>query len=382
MKTLSILGASTEPMSLKCTQSFFSEIKNVCSRYKLDYNLLLKSAETNRFNYSKFVDDVKEELDDKYTQIFQVIRQNNIYSPEAIQQNFLNISNSIDAIFTFKNLPRLIYNCKESSPIEFMSSAEITIDNLSGSFMDYFDDIDDFILDIKTKNGYCNFMVRLVKCAYTINCNKGTNLPVMSVAILSMVNSQVITLGQFLVVKGIYPNLLLHPIATQMPCQWEGPCKRLVKLPVEISDGDNHTETEFCYMTKKKLDEYACSISLFNPYVLLNVAAYAWDTYSHRNSLERKNSKRRDFYKQYGVSTMVHDNLGKTHILPVHTYYQYEKEHKEWQGGHHNSPVPHDRRAHKRILRNKDGSIKKIVEVSASRVNSNKESNAYYEIKE
>lgn len=381
MKITDILGTSADPMSLKCTQSFFSEIKNICAKYGFNYNRLLKSAETNRFNYNQFVNDVKEEFDEKYTQILRVLHKNNIHSIENIQENFLNLSNSLDAIYTFRNIPRIIYSSEESSSLAFINLPTNDTNNLSSDFMDYFDSMDDFILDIKTKAGYCNFMIRFVKCAYTISCNKGTNLPVMSVAILSIAEGHIITIGQFLVVKDIYPNLLLHPTATQMPCQWKGPCKRRVKLSVTIDDGTDASDTEFCYMTKKKIDEYACSISLFNPYVLLNVAAYAWDTYIHRNSLVRKNSKRKNSYKQHEVSTMVHDSSGKTHIIPVHTYYQYEREHKEWQGGHHNSPVPHDRKAHKRILRNKDGSIRKIVDVNASRVNGNKENNAYYEVK-
>ncbi|MCM1171297.1 MAG: hypothetical protein NC393_04130 [Clostridium sp.] len=377
-----LFKVSKEPTSLKCTRLFFSSIKDTCIRYGLDYDKILLSAEQNRFNYGKFAEDVKEELTEKCDYLIKVLDKQCHGNTREINSGIIAVTNAIDAVFTFRNSPRLIYENDELTFEKFVASSGQAVGNPS-DFSKCLDDMDDFILDFKNKAGYWNVMVRFCKCDYTITCHKGENLPVCSVAILSVIDNKTTVLGQFLVVDGIFPNLLIEPSATQMPCQIHGRCKRSVNMVVSVKSHDGLVEdVEFCYMTQKKIREGVCSVGLFNPYVLLQIAAYVWDMYSNRHTLMRKNSRRHSNYKQHAVNTIINDDKGGYSVLPVHKYYEYEREHREWQGGHHNSPMAHDRREHKRVLRNPDGSIKKIVSVKACHVNGNEGKQAYYRVKQ
>lgn len=74
--------------------------------------------------------------------------------------------------------------------------------------------------------------------------------------------------------------------------------------------------------------------------------------YNRRNTLTRSNGKARKQYEQHKVH-VVHEDVSEDRIVPLHVYTkEYEPSiHGESKGGHHASPVEHDRRSHYRKSR-------------------------------
>ena len=88
--------------------------------------------------------------------------------------------------------------------------------------------------------------------------------------------------------------------------------------------------------------------------------------------LVRKNSKRKGSY----IHTKVHiahnsdkNDYDDYNITPLNAYYDRERQNHEWKGGHHASPVEHERSATTRRIFNEDGTVKKVVPVKGSIVN-------------
>ena len=187
-------------------------------------------------------------------------------------------------------------------------------------------------------------------------------------------------LCQFVVVKGIYPNLLVDNKSTVMPCVAGEKCNNKVRLDVLLREEENEMpmSMQYCYLTPKKMCRCDCLGGAYAPYSILNLVAYVNEMYRHRNTLTRKNSKRAGSYKKHEVSAVVQNS--KEHVVRIHDLVKYEQYDRTWKGGHHQSPVEHTRSAHERRIFNKDGTLKKVVMVKGSVVNKGK-GKAIYEVK-
>ena len=118
---------------------------------------------------------------------------------------------------------------------------------------------------------------------------------------------------------------------------------------------------------EKKVNEERCYAWLLNPYKVLKIICYVNDMYQNRHTLERKNSKRRAKCKQHEVS--INNFYSSGEVVSLQNLYKYERENKPWQGGHHSSPIEHERKAHERVYRNADGSVRKVVQIGETTVN-------------
>ena len=113
-----------------------------------------------------------------------------------------------------------------------------------------------------------------------------------------------------------------------------------------------------------------CPMMVAQPWLALKYISYAWEMYSHRNTLMRKNSKRKKGYMHSKIHVANPSaNEYDYSLVPLHTYYDNERKNHEWKGGHHASPVEHERRAYDRRIFNEDGTVKRTVSVRGTTVN-------------
>lgn len=361
-----MFSINKQPASTLIAQKVYKSGRQSCSKYGFDFNKLLKAATKPDANIEEYESLMRIELDTNFDRVNKELRKQGAITLEQVELNVNNIGNLLGAMYTFHNSRRFIYDTKCNHYLEFLNTdLPEAIDKFD--FMDCFDDIEDIILDFGCVNGYFNLMARLCKTTYTVNSKRCSEAPAFNLTFLSLVGDRSVVIGQLSIVKNIFPNLLLDKDGTVMPCVTEGKCPRCVVFETELIEPDNYTVSKnYCYMTPKKISEHACTIDILQPYKVLKLMAYVWDMYKNRHTLERKNSKRQNSYKIHEVSTISReDNI----IRPLHKYYKYEREHKPWQGGHHQSPVEHERRPHERRYFDENGNLKKVVKVKGSVVN-------------
>lgn len=381
---MDIFKIQQEPPTSIVGDSLQLSIKDSCLKYGIDYNRLEQSAKINEHNYVKYIEDVNDEIVKKGKSILEASerkidkklrrsKQNSLLQmdrEELLVNNFINLGNSLDAIYSMRYNKKFIYDTGTFGLSEFLLNGAKTAKNDSPAFMQIFDDFEDSFLNFAVRGGYANIYVHAIKTNYTLNCNKGNNLPAIAFSILTVTeNNLPVVLSQFLVVKGIFPVLLVDKKTTVMPCVSTGKCSNCIPFTAQIYEfGQKLGEMEYCFVRPNKLAQRACTAGLYQPYEILDIFAYVYDMYKNRHTLERKNSKRASSYDKHSVS-VVSKQSTEQHIVELRSLYKYEREHREWQGGHHQSPVEHERKAHERRIFNKDGTVKKIVQVKASKVN-------------
>lgn len=353
-----------EPASSILSNNFFKYIREQYPKYGIDYNKLISTAKQQ--DYELFTKTVNVEVEDNCERMFNLFRKKHGDNEYYLRTEMDNVCNSLDAIYSYLNYPKFIYNSNYNSIYELLSDLPLPAAVDAYDFGDYFNEIDDLILNFGLKSGYANLMMRICRPDYKTDCRHGDNLDTLVVVLLSNDDIKSRVVGQMTLVDGVYPNLFIDPTCTIYNCNPPN-CKRRVVSSLISHTDEYYLKKNFCYMTKKKIREGACLISGFNPYKLLKIAAYVWDTYTHRHTLTRKNSKRKDSYNRNKVSIINEYTDNK--VLPLHNYYKYEREHKDWQGGHHQSPIKHERRSHERRIYNKDGTLKKVVTVRQCTVN-------------
>lgn len=132
---------------------------------------------------------------------------------------------------------------------------------------------------------------------------------------------------------------------------------------------------EYHVQTDKGWEKVSLSI-----YECIELIAHICTVFENRKTLQRKNGKARKEYKRSNISIATGVKRSSS-IVSLATYPAYEQRgKKEWQGGHHESPVEHYRQGHKRVIRNSDGSVKKVVEVRGTTVNKGKDKKVIYKV--
>jgi len=128
------------------------------------------------------------------------------------------------------------------------------------------------------------------------------------------------------------------------------------------------------------------------PFTILSLIAYVYSMYKGRKNINRKNSPVKKAYDK-GIKISVAEPVNETSaldssidknngfaLISLSNHFVYEQ--RSRQGGHHSfhkSPVEHERVGHQRVYRNKDGSIKKIVNVKPSIINKGKGEGVIYQ---
>lgn len=110
---------------------------------------------------------------------------------------------------------------------------------------------------------------------------------------------------------------------------------------------------ELVIRSKRNLDE--CGISLFmgNLWNTIYTAMQVMETYFSREVVVKKRKVSDAVKKSHDIMIARDDNGDTERVLPIFDYvYEYhESQRKEWQGGHHKSPVAHERRGYFRKAR-------------------------------
>lgn len=365
------------PPTQLCMPYFYKSIKSSCQKSRIDYDRLFQSAVRNGDDYEQFIIDVNDEVNKNIAWILKVCSGGN----HDAQLELLNLNNGLDSIYSLMHNKQFVYKCNSNSTMEFLLYGMHEQDEAGYDFMQFFDDFEDSFYNFRLNNGYAGVYVHAIKTRYTFSSHKGDNLPAIAFSILTLKDNNLpCVLCQFVVVKGIYPNLLVDNKATIMPCVAGEKCNNKVRLDVLLREEENEMpmSMQYCYLTPKKMNRCDCLGGAYAPYSILNLVAYVNEMYRHRNTLTRKNSKRAGSYKKHEVSAVVQGN--KDHIVRIHDLVKYEQYDSTWKGGHHQSPVEHTRSAHERRIFNKDGTLKKVVMVKGSVVNKGK-GKAIYEVK-
>lgn len=365
------------PPTQLCMPYFYKSIKNSCQKSRIDYDRLFQSAVRNGDDYEQFIIDVNDEVNKNIAWILKVCSGGN----HDAELELLNLNNGLDSIYSLMHNKQFVYKCNSNSTMEFLLNGMHEQDDAGYDFMQFFDDFEDSFYNFRLNNGYAGIYVHAIKTRYTFSSHKGDNLPAIAFSILTLKDNKLpCVLCQFVVVKGIYPNLLVDNKSTVMPCVAGEKCNNKVRLDVLLREEENEMpmSMQYCYLTPKKMNRCDCLGGAYAPYSILNLVAYVNEMYRHRNTLTRKNSKRAGSYKKHEVSAVVQGN--KDHIVRIHDLVKYEQYDHTWKGGHHRSPVEHERAAHERRIFNKDGTLKKVVMVKGSVVNKGK-GKAIYEVK-
>lgn len=365
------------PPTQLCMPYFYKSIKSSCQKSRIDYDRLFQSAVRNGDDYEQFIIDVNDEVNKNIAWILKVCSGGN----HDAQLELLNLNNGLDSIYSLMHNKQFVYKCNSNSTMEFLLYGMHEQDEAGYDFMQFFDDFEDSFYNFRLNNGYAGIYVHAIKTRYTFSSHKGDNLPAIAFSILTLKDNKLpCVLCQFVVVKGIYPNLLVDNKSTVMPCVAGEKCNNKVRLDVLLREEENEMpmSMQYCYLTPKKMNRCDCLGGAYAPYSILNLVAYVNEMYRHRNTLTRKNSKRAGSYKKHEVSAVVQNS--KEHVVRIHDLVKYEQYDRTWKGGHHQSPVEHARSAHERRIFNKDGTLKKVVMVKGSVVNKGK-GKAIYEVK-
>lgn len=370
-----MLKGNKRPASMYIEELCMRSAREASYKYDIDYNRLYKIANKGTDSFDEFENVLNNELEDNAEQIIKSLRKQGANTPAALDKNMRNVAELFASIYTFRNCKRFIYDSGEATITDFLSKG-LPGEIRQFDFMQYFDDIEDMIIDIKSRDGYSSFMIRLCRAVYKIDNNRGKDMESFNVTYLLNRDSRSVILNQFVVAKGVFPHLMIDYQSTGMQCASGNRCPRSVLITNTYKNDVVAEPRDLCFMTEKKMHEGVCLLCALRPYEILNIAAYVWDTYKHRHTLERKNSKRREHYKTHEVSMIEPEDRI---VRSMHKQYRYEQEKKPWQGGHHQSPVEHERRSHERVYRNEDGSIKKIVQVKGSTINKG-DKRAFYKV--
>ena len=340
----------------------YEEIKKAFDKYKLNFNDFQRKlgkcvSDDNYDEYELFIKNIVLELIDK-----------NI-SPEKIEQLSLNLDNYYIQIMS----RNFIVDSNDSYEI---CTTQQTID------FNILDSVGDFFIEFKESNSddYIPTVIKVCKANYTITTKKHSNMDCWNCSVLFYDSSTKSTYCKhtFSFNEELHDKYLvdLNKLAVPLSCMGCENCNTLQS----IINQDGGMDAEFCIVNNKKVEYGRCIYfdKAFSPQMILSLIAYVINMYYDRKNLGRKNSRNRKIYNKHKVHVATNNDKSKDVILDLNKYYQYEREHKEWQGGHHNSPVEHVRKEHTRVYRNTDGSIKKIVPVKATTVNKGGKKGVYH----
>lgn len=374
MKEDIINPRSKDVTSLAAKKSFLPVCHSICQKVRVDFDLLYKISLQG--DYPLFMESVQNELDknfkniEKYAHGFAGKYGNGVVfkSDEyAVQQFYHIFTSDLDAIYSFNNSKHFVYTSPTFSVLDML---EETSELGDYDYSEWFDKIPDMFLSLKLKNTYSRFYVKLCNVEEKYVCQNGKESQMQNISVLYFNGKSTRIALSFIVLKERFPIILIRPHGTALPCcNTNGNYDNCItKANLEyVHTSNNQIIVDGCRCTEKKVNEERCYAWLLNPYKVLKIICYVNDMYQNRHTLERKNSKRRAKCKQHEVS--INNFYSSGEVVSLQNLYKYERENKPWQGGHHSSPIEHERKAHERVYRNADGSVRKVVQIGETTVN-------------
>lgn len=386
-----------EPPSILAKRVFFKQVKENYSKYSgFDINEIISKVK-------KYKDNAIEYYDWMYKRAAEIFKNNKI--DDFIEMRC--ICDVMDNIYLQINSKRFVIDVDADNVFELLSVDGLT-KKTSKSIIDIdpmknIRDIEDSIFDFRDSNGlYIPVFYRINQVTFTVDYGKYKGIkPINFCGIMwrnelsdDLMKSIVIFEG--LILPEIYPKLLLLR-ETYPLCDKNDKPSLCIKRDISLYENEisplvndtlndkfltQHINTPICQMTPNLAIGSHCPMLMANPWVILKYLSYAWDMYSHRNSIMHKNSKRKAGYTHNKVHVASTDKNDYDYsIVPLHTYYDTERKNHEWKGGTHSSPCEHERAASYRRIFNKDGTVKKIVPVKGCTVNAGNQKTEIVKIK-
>lgn len=240
---------------------------------------------------------------------------------------------------------------------------------------DLLEALGDVYVDFRYDAMYMPLCFKICKADYSLSTKARKNMKVYNVSLLSFYEpeSKIVCLytcafSDDLSSRFLVENLSINNMAVCVNCS----CCNIIDTELQMNDGIQ-CDIPFCLVGQNKIFSKNClllnqTISIIEIQAILG---YILTMFSNRPVLHKKN-KYSEQYKKNTVSVVVTSEIDNEYVMDFSQFYRYEQGRKDWQGGHHNSPAEHYRKAHKRVLRNADGSIRKVVNVKSSIVNKRK----------
>lgn len=344
-------------------------MKQRCGKLVQDKNIAVVKELSDKysFNFYEFMEQVKKAiLDNDYNSFVvyidslcsRILKNNNI-----AYEDLERLRGLFDNCYIVLAAKHFILSVNDLKSID-EQSIEIDYDSL--------DRLSEIYIDFQDSQDFWPVCLKICKANYTITTRAHEDMTVYNVSLLlyNLKEEIIGTLYSFSFSEDLHSRFLVDK--DSYICA--GTCSRCTyvnEIQVNIKE-HIAVDTEFCLVTQKKLDKDKCLLltGSISPQQVLHFIGYILKMYDNRQNLERKNGRYRDLYKKNKVH-VAHTDLetNKESVLSFNQYYKYEQTKKPWQGGHHNSPIEHPRKSHKRVYRNPDGSIRKVTEVKATTVN-------------
>lgn len=354
------------------------KVRNSKRMQDISIKKIKEAADTLGFNYYELMDVLKKSIQERdYNYYIDYA-----YSIARKHMNDFDDYNDFDRFCSFLDNLYIIFSAKHF--IIDSKNIENIIKDSKYDELDYekLNEVgEDIYIDFADGSQFYHpVSCKICKANYTISSTKNKDMVPYNVSLVYLDTSDVINcFYTFLFTERLknkvcveYNNINNKEIcSTCQRCNTYN-CTVNNKLPINL-----------CMMGRSKM-ENGCDIvkkhpEFMSPRSIMRILSYICTMYTDRNNLPRKNSKNRKYYEQTKIS-VAHtdmDDAKKEAVIDLLHYASYERVYKPWQGGHHKSPVAHKRRSHKRIYRNEDGSIRKVVDVKAATVNQNGEKPVY-----
>ncbi len=233
----------------------------------------------------------------------------------------------------------------------------------------------DIYVDFRYDDMYMPLCFKICKADYNLSAKAHKNMEIYNVSLLSFYQpeSKIVCLYTCAFSNDLSGRFFVENLSVNnMPVCSSCSCCNVIDTELQMSDG-MRCNIPFCLVGEKKIFSGKCSL-LNQTVSIMEIQAilgYILTMFSNRPVLHKKN-KYNEQYKKNTVSVVVTSEADDEYVMDFSQFYRYEQGRKDWQGGHHNSPIEHYRKSHKRVLRNADGSIRKVVGVKSSIVNKRK----------
>lgn len=298
--------------------------------------------------------------------------------------NYYGILHSKHFAMNIKDIEKLVSDKPEDI-------SDITEDDLQS--------ICDMTIDIMIGDKFTPMTIKVLKTTYTLVIN-GENKDVYNVALLATEPKSSMNVGNiasFSFILDMYPRVYVSESSNVVRCKG---CKVANKRNYDMNwkpeaGGEikaGLTDIEYCMVGARRASDCPCNDTLLfketvgtkidiplDSVTIMKIIAHVVRTYKHRGSIVRKNTKHKDLAKKAVRAISVASNDTKNEkLVSLKEYVRYERREKyEWQGGHHSSPVEHERREHVRRYRDKEGNVIKEITVRGTTVNKGGEKGIY-----
>lgn len=266
------------------------------------------------------------------------------------------------------------------------SCRALCVDNPLTSASDRLIDFDaletlgDWFLDFSADDGYTDLTLKVCFTDYKVTTKKCSGSRVCNVSLLKFSGEVSKCLYSFSLVEGLTDKVLIDAEVLHVNGMCAH-CKQSSYVDCHFGNSVMEQRCKPCLVSCSKVQHGNCALlgqAITLPQVL-KVIHHVVYMFANRKNVNRRNGKVSKVYAKHKVYTVVESD-NEEQLLDLHQFYRYEQKHGDWKGGHHVSPAAHMRRAHSRIIRNPDGTVKKIVPVRATMVNSDNEKKAVYRV--